>query len=779
MAGQLETDSSRYHHRVPTPEPPATTALATAMALAVALQLLVTARTAPPPVRPRDATPGSFSAERARGRLARVLGDPALPHPVGSRANDMVRERLVNELRALGYETELQSEVGCAPHGVCAPIVNVIASTGSGPDAIMLACHYDSVPAGPGAADDGAGVAALLEIATILRARPPLPRPIIFFAGDGEEAGLLGARAFVAHHRLARTVRTVVNLEARGTSGVAALFETSDDNGALIDLAAAVLARPVTSSALYGLYELLPNDTDLTVFKAAGMDGLNFAFADDLPSYHTERDTLARLDLGSLQHLGDQALACVTALAAAAPQTRRGPAVFFDVLGLFIVRWPARVALPMASAATLLVALGIVALGRGRLLSLRQLVAGAGAFVASTLAALGLGLLLSLLVSLARGVPDPWLACPTAIGVASVALATAAMLAPAVAVAPAFGWGLWSGAAATWAVLALLSAWLWPASSYLALVPAALHGVALMLAARLRSRAVVWLLLPVLAGTALVWLPLGRALWVMVGPQLNPTITLPAAIVAGVLTPIAARPGCLGRTRIAGAALLLAIAATAVALVVPTSSTDSPRHVNILLLQRQKPFAAHWLVRAAGGARPPAALLATGAFSPRDIPVYPWDDPAARPWASPADTLPLPFPELRIETDEPTATGHRLLAHLTSTRGATMAIIAYPANAPLAVTRLGGVTVEPNSPRARHHHPGWSAYAIRGLPVAGIDVTIELRGDAPVEVTVLDQSFDLPVGGDALRAARPPSAVAVQDGDATLLVRRLAVGPVP
>jgi len=39
-------------------------------------------------------------------------------------------------------------------------------------DVILLAAHYDSVPAGPGASDDGAAVASVLEIARILAARP-------------------------------------------------------------------------------------------------------------------------------------------------------------------------------------------------------------------------------------------------------------------------------------------------------------------------------------------------------------------------------------------------------------------------------------------------------------------------------------------------------------------------------------------------------------------------------------------------------------------------------
>ena len=49
--------------------------------------------------------------------------------------------------------------------------------------------HYDSVPFGPGAADDGAGVVTLLETARALKAGPPLKNDVIFLFTDGEEAG--------------------------------------------------------------------------------------------------------------------------------------------------------------------------------------------------------------------------------------------------------------------------------------------------------------------------------------------------------------------------------------------------------------------------------------------------------------------------------------------------------------------------------------------------------------------------------------------------------------
>src|SRR5205085_1168420 len=90
--------------------------------------------------------------------------------------------------------------------------------------------------------------------------------------------GLLGAEAFVGDSDRLRHLAAVVNVEARGTSGPSLLFELSSGSSRLVAAAARALPRPVTNSILYTLYQRLPNDTDLTVFKRVGLAGVNFAF---------------------------------------------------------------------------------------------------------------------------------------------------------------------------------------------------------------------------------------------------------------------------------------------------------------------------------------------------------------------------------------------------------------------------------------------------------------------------------------------------------------------
>src|SRR6266567_1302047 len=223
----------------------------------------------PPPPKPADAPVTRFSAGRASRLLRLLLGDGA-PHPVGSEAGARVREHIRTELARLGYEPSIEVDFACGHAGSCATAQNVVARL-PGRDngkALLLCAHYDSVGAGPGASDDGMGIAALLEIARILKSEPSRRNPVLFLFDEGEEAGLIGSEVFVKLHPGDEAIGAVVNLENRGTSGTSFLFETSGENRWLVDIAARALERPATNSFFYGIYKLLPNDTDLTVFRA-------------------------------------------------------------------------------------------------------------------------------------------------------------------------------------------------------------------------------------------------------------------------------------------------------------------------------------------------------------------------------------------------------------------------------------------------------------------------------------------------------------------------------
>jgi Peptidase family M28 len=291
-----------------------------------------------------------FSADRAFVRLNTFA---TAPHPIGSAEHDRVRDYLISQFTELGVIPEVQRTTGVTPrYEVAGTIENILArikGTSGSTEAVALAAHYDSVAAGPGAGDDGAGVAALFETLRALRASPPLPNDLIFLITDGEEDGLLGASAFVAEHPWAKDVRVVVNFEARGNAGESQMFETSVGNGRLVQLFAQSAPHANGSSLTYEIYKHMPNDTDMTVFKRGGAAGLNFAFIGDWEAYHTPLDTPQLLDRGSLQQHGESALALARSLGNAdLGSLQDRDAVYFSLPGAFFAHYSGRFLWPLA-----------------------------------------------------------------------------------------------------------------------------------------------------------------------------------------------------------------------------------------------------------------------------------------------------------------------------------------------------------------------------------------------------------------------------------------------
>lgn len=327
--------------------------------------------------------PGQFDATRAKARLTAILGDER-PHPADTPADDLVRARLVATLEQMGLKPIVRDQFACnelfKQRGVsCARVRNVIAVLGpAAGKALLLNAHYDSTPVGPGAADDGIGVATLLEVGSILKQRQ-LKRPIILLFNEGEELGLVGARAFLADP-LSRNVGSLINLEARGVRGPVNMFETSRPNAAPIAIYAAAVKRPFANSLSTDVYRLLPNYTDVNSFSERGWLTLNLAPIGNETRYHSPGDDVAALDAATLQHMGDQTLALTEALEGGAPVARSGNRIFMDLGGRLLVTLP--LALGAALIALLLIAFAVLAWSGGQLA--RAVVMTLGTLISST-----------------------------------------------------------------------------------------------------------------------------------------------------------------------------------------------------------------------------------------------------------------------------------------------------------------------------------------------------------------------------------------------------------
>lgn len=339
--------------------------------LVVGLALGAWSLRAPAP-QPADAPANTFSALRA---MADVTVLAQAPHPTGSAQITKVRDHLLTRMGELGLEVSVRPDQGFHATGgngrsLTVAAVQNLAGVLPGADrdlpAILVMSHYDSVHNSPGAADDAAGVAAALEIARALKAGGPAKRDVIFLFTDAEEPGLLGAEAFFARDPLAQRVGLVVNLEARGDAGRAAMFQTGPGNGALISVFARQAKGPSANSLASTVYARMPNDTDFTHAVRKGLPGLNLAFIDNQLAYHTPLARPDHLEKGSLQHVGDQTLPTIRAIADAAELPPPAPdAIYSDVLGQVLVSYP-----PVVGWALLGLAAALILFAAWRTLSL-------------------------------------------------------------------------------------------------------------------------------------------------------------------------------------------------------------------------------------------------------------------------------------------------------------------------------------------------------------------------------------------------------------------------
>ena len=322
--------------------------------LALALLIAVLTLQVPAPVG-ADAPATAFSTERA---MADVREIAQRPHPVGSADHARVGAVLLQRMAALGLQTSTQTgalspaavrrlerEGGSAAGVELTNLIGVLPGRDPRLPAVALMAHYDTVPDSAGAADDTAGVAAILEAVRAIRARGPADRTLVVLLTDGEELNLDGARAFWGGHPLRDRIGAVVNLEARGGGGRAMMFETGRGNAETIALFARAGARAtggVSSNALaVFVYEAMPNGTDFTIPKERGVQGINLAFIGRPEQYHAPVSTPGALDQGSVQHIGAQALEMTDALlrAPALPAATQN-LVYADLFGRVIVGHP-------------------------------------------------------------------------------------------------------------------------------------------------------------------------------------------------------------------------------------------------------------------------------------------------------------------------------------------------------------------------------------------------------------------------------------------------------
>ena len=301
----------------------------------------------PPAAQSSNIAADRFSSGRA---MADVKIIATKPHPTGSAENAKVRDYLLTRMTSLGMQVSVsESELNewslkrlnhwSGENKSSQAIYNVIGVL-PGEDrskpALLLMAHHDTVWGSPGASDDTVGIASILEIVRALKENADRKRDIIVLFTDAEELGLVGARHFFTQNPLSNSVGAIINFEARGGGGTTNMFQTSANNGAAVRLFARSVSEPNVSSLSIFVYNILPNDTDLTTALGKNYIAYNFANLGDAQYYHSPEIDASALDEKTLQHMGSQGLDLSRALVSAEQLPSKSPdATFFDVFGLF------------------------------------------------------------------------------------------------------------------------------------------------------------------------------------------------------------------------------------------------------------------------------------------------------------------------------------------------------------------------------------------------------------------------------------------------------------
>jgi hypothetical protein len=717
-------------------------------ALAVGVWLLSAYGQSRPDPLPLNATAASFSAARADVVLGRVLADQR-PHPAGSAAAEALRGRILTELAALGVAASTRTGMSCyAPprwrYLSCGTVTNIIAELSPGQKdntakAILLMAHSDSVAAGPGAADDGSGVAILLETIRALKARSAAAtHPVIALFTDGEEAGLLGAAFYLRDARARARIGAVINVEARGNQGPSYLFQTSAGNSKLIDLYAGSVTHYATSS-LYGeIYKRLPNDTDLTPMLELGVPAYNFAFLGNFAQYHTPLDRRENIDPRSLQQQGENVVEVADALRRADLAGLAGTdSVYLDVLGVWLPRLAVGWMLPLSVAVFAVIALAGYWTRRERR-TLSNLLLAAVTPPLLLAGCVGLGYYLHALAAWISGQADPSFAYPVilrlamAFGVFAVAL-VAAQGASAIAI-----W-LW------FAALAIACAVLAPGVTPYFLFPACVAAVALP--ATIRGGRGIALWLSALAALV-VWMGLNQGSEAIMGLKLHPLFTVSAAFALLPLLPLLKKTPAwrMSAAVLLGLGMVLSVAAG----LAPAYSARAPQQLNLRYTENNGK--AYWLADPV--TRLPDGLRAAANFSAGLLRM----PGLGRAYVAAAGPAHLAVPRADIQRD-----GNDVALHMDAPGDGFTLLV--PAG--LTKVNVAGVVVPATD--------GPAAISCLTPDCAHAQLTLSVGERKMPPLLLLAYRRGLPAAGAKLAAARLPNAVAVQDGDQSVVAMRIAL----
>lgn len=244
-----------------------------------------------------------------------ILAQPSFAgRRVASAGGQAARSWLVEALRDLGADVDIDVDEFDVP-GYPAPAANLYADwprASKSSAKVLLTAHYDGVGDTellhrPGAADNAAGVAVVLEAARLVRnGSQNLTLSVALL--DGEEVGAVGSARHAA--QLAETHRTpwVINVDGAGELHEAVAVEAGGPAHPI--LAALDAAGRATGVALRAGQVASDNRR----YAAAGLPTVGLGAG--MHGYHTEHDTAEHVQPETLSAMARLVIATVAELAA-------------------------------------------------------------------------------------------------------------------------------------------------------------------------------------------------------------------------------------------------------------------------------------------------------------------------------------------------------------------------------------------------------------------------------------------------------------------------------
>lgn len=685
---------------------------------------------------PASAPPEQFSAERAFEHIALNCTEP---QPAGSHNNDRACQYIQDELERLGVEHKLvhvYDKTGSRSVERRRMVLGRIRGTDN-TKAFAVDAHFDSVPWGPGAADDFSGIAAMLETARALKASPPLKNDVIFVFADQEEFNMGGAHAFRNHPWFDET-GVVLGLETRGTSGPALMFETSPDNGFVVREMARSRTSARANSVMYDIYDRMPFASDFDQYKDY-VAGLNVAYIDNFDHYHTMLDNPDNVCWASLQHHGNYTIELARHFGNIPLDDTYAPDVaYFNTIGSHMVVYPLAWGWPMT-----LLTLGLFAgvliygFGTGRLGPMGVALGFLSLLAASIIAAVPIGL-----VSYAFFVRFREMALYQnniySLGFVSFGLSVFALTVMAVRgrIRPQ---EFLAGTLIGWALGLLMMQWYVPGGANLCMWPLVIGSVYLLVLLRLApdgrpSRGVLaWSVL--LALPPLMFITPMQAMLFYAATVMISFIAVPLVLLlCGFVAPQLFLPSKTVLARTAGALAVLSVVLIVVGYIGTLPSPNSPLLNSLAYGVNFDEGKAYWLSGDRQLDEWTSLYIPEGSprerltdFLPRDLNEY-FRAEAPMP---PYEQSTIDLIEDRIEN------GRRIVeGHLNSTRDAQRMTLRLESDAEVYSAEILGHQLD-------GAERNWEAhFAI--LPREGARIRFEVEPDKPLVFSVREQSYGLP-----------------------------------